>query len=197
MIDLDLTHQESLLVRALDEFGVTDPILRAGIAAINIGESGMHPQTETGWSHTSNARIRAVFGARVIGLSETELGAAKASDELFFNLVYGGAFGRANLGNTQPGDGYLYRGRGLNQLTGRGNYTRYGLLLKNVDLRGNPDLANDPETAARISVVYMRDRINPGIGWDAMKRAVGHAVASTEEVKDRAFADLMASGKFA
>ena len=193
----DLEAQKALLRAAFDEFGVTDPVERAGIAAINLGESGMRPRTEGGWSGTSNSRIKAVFGSRVANLSDDELDGIKASDEDFFNLVYGGAFGRANLGNTEPGDGFKYRGRGLNQLTGRGNYARYGKLLKNVDLIADPDLANDPATAARISVAYMKDRIKPGSSWEDMKRAVGNAVPSTEAVKDQAFAELQASGEFA
>jgi len=56
------------------------------------------------------------------------------------------------LGNVKPGDGYLYRGRGYVQLTGRANYVRAGKLL-GIDLAGNPDLALEPSTAARILIL--------------------------------------------
>lgn len=58
------------------------------------------------------------------------------------------------LGNTQPGDGVKFCGRGYVQLTGRANYTKAGRLL-NVDLVNNPDLAMRPHIAAAIMVLGM------------------------------------------
>lgn len=65
--------------------------------------------------------------------------------------------GREDLGNIHPGDGVRYKGRGFIQLTGRGNYRNYGTEL-GIDLESNPDLALDPETAARILAVYLQPR---------------------------------------
>jgi putative chitinase len=55
--------------------------------------------------------------------------------------------GRADLGNTQPGDGVRYKGRGLIQVTGRANYAAVGKAL-GVDFIDNPTLLQDPENAA-------------------------------------------------
>lgn len=62
------------------------------------------------------------------------------------------------LGNTKPGDGARYCGRGYVQLTGRGNYRKAGAEL-NVPLEDNPDLAMDPKVAARVMVLGMSE------GW--------------------------------
>lgn len=55
----------------------------------------------------------------------------------------------AALGNTQPGDGVKYCGRGYPQMTGRKNYARASAEL-GVDLIGHPELAMAPTIAARV-----------------------------------------------
>jgi hypothetical protein len=60
-----------------------------------------------------------------------------------------------NLGNNRSGDGFLYRGRGYVQVTGRRNYTEFSRLL-GIDLISNPDLALTPQTAWSILSIGMR-----------------------------------------
>lgn len=71
-------------------------------------------------------------------------------------IASGSAYeGRADLGNTQPGDGIKYKGRGLIMLTGRVNYSYWSKRLKK-DLVGNPELAKVAGNALTISVVGMQ-----------------------------------------
>jgi putative chitinase len=58
--------------------------------------------------------------------------------------------GRKDLGNTQPGDGIKYKGRGLIQITGRANYTKAASAL-GIDCVNNPSLLEQPENAVRVS----------------------------------------------
>lgn len=71
--------------------------------------------------------------------------------------------GRTDLGNTQPGDGRRFKGRGFVQITGRRNYTSWSKKL-GIDLIGHPEKAAIPETAAIILVRGMRDGSFTGVG---------------------------------
>ncbi len=61
------------------------------------------------------------------------------------------------LGNTKPGDGACYKGRGFVQLTGRGHYQRQGQAF-GVDLVNFPDLANAPEVASLLLVAFLAEQ---------------------------------------
>jgi uncharacterized protein (TIGR02594 family) len=192
---------KTLLIEAMDAHHIIDDELRAGIAAIAGGESGMALRSEIGWSNTVRrpdglTRARRLFSA-LSGMSDDEIRALAADDEQFFNTVYAGKIGN---GDFESGDGFRYRGRGIFQLTGRDNYKRYGGMLQPpVDLLGDPELANDPKIAVEIAVVYMLDRYGRRGGqggFKAMKAAVGNSIGPPDANKDQLFAEYRASGEF-
>ncbi len=67
-------------------------------------------------------------------------GALSASrQKAIANILYGGTWGQANLGNIEAGDGWKFRGRGMDHCTGRRNYRSTGSDI-GLDLISNPDL---------------------------------------------------------
>lgn len=73
--------------------------------------------------------------------------------EALANFVYGG-----RLGNTEPNDGWNFRGQGLPQITGRANFERVGVLI-GQDLTVNPSLLQQPHYALQAFVAWWEDRI--------------------------------------
>ena len=140
---------------------------QANIMANVEKESGFNPRSE---EVPKPEKIFSMFGPIGVPGGQPEDGKNKvrfktlqdakdivaAGPEAYFNKVYDG---RKNLGNTVPGDGYKYRGRGFIQITGRDMYARIGKLI-GVDLIGNPDLANTPEIAAKIIPAFFKLKLN-------------------------------------
>lgn len=191
-----MTSPTEYLKAAMDDQGLMDNDERAGLAAICMGESRMFGHTETGYAHTSNDRIHRVFGSRVENLSDEQLDELKADDHLWFDFIYSprNSVGKM-LGNTQDDDGYLYRGRGFIQLTGRSNYARYGEMAGYPEIVQEPDKANDPEIAAALAVVYIIDRYK-GSGFEAMMKCVGNNTPDVASTKRSYYRQFKSSGEF-
>lgn len=96
------------------------------------------------------------------------------------------------LGNTKPGDGAKFRGRGFIQITGRFNYERYGDMIGKRDtLLRDPDKANDPATAGLLLGAYLKDnereirlQLTQGRMRDARAVVNGRAALHWETLRD-------------
>ena len=85
---------------------------------------------------------------------------AHESGELRYvkEIASGAAYeGRKDLGNTQPGDGMRYKGRGLIQITGRNNYAECSKAM-GVDLITNPELLETNDLACRSAAWFWASR---------------------------------------
>jgi len=129
-----------------------------GFAVHTLHESGGIPKSELSYKNTSIAQIRVAMASRDDKFSNDELEKLKQNDEEFYEAMYGGD---KNLGNTEKGDGYKYRGRGLLGHTGRAEYRRLTKLLKSeygmdVDLEADPDRVNDRDIAIKLAALYAK-----------------------------------------
>jgi predicted chitinase len=131
-----------LLIKKMKSKGIKDPVAQLGILATIGKESGFIPQNEIGYCGTPDSSIISIFGSR-----GKKCKSLKCDDEEFFDCVYGKDSG-ADLGNTKPGDGYKYRGRGFNQITGRYNYKQRGY-------ESNPEELNNVDGAADAAIKFL------------------------------------------
>ena len=166
---------------------------------------GINPDwmVETDAMKYSVANCKSVFGQRARNLEAANLLAAYCADRpqtRLLNYLYAAenGFGNGN-GNEASGDGYLFRGRGLKQLTGRGNYKQASEIFQEIfpeeyiDLEADPDKVAEPKYAVITALAYwekhsiwrtadtlttstddnikiIRRKVNPGLaGWRAAK----------------------------
>jgi len=126
------------------------PLLAAGVpAAIAQAETARAAEAMREFAITTQAR-GAAFLAQVLH----ESGRLRYFEEIASGQAYEG---RRDLGNTQPGDGVRFKGRGPIQLTGRANY-RWAANALDLPLERQPKLAARHDVGWRIAGLYWRSR---------------------------------------
>jgi predicted chitinase len=146
--------QARLMVRLLKEWDYYPDAKDQRILAYILG-TALHETSELrvfseNLSYKTAERIVQVF-ARQFNQADRAAALADASQyvnapEKLANRVYG----RADLGNDLPGDGWRYRGRGILPLTGKEDYRNHQALLDNIKLVDDPDLMLNNDVATRV-----------------------------------------------
>lgn len=109
----------------LPDFDINTPARVAGFIAQCAHESGDFKRLEENLNYSEKA-LNSVF-SRYFGAGKRDAAEYARNPEKIANYVYMDEYrsSRGALGNTEPGDGWRFRGRGLKQLTGRNNYNAF------------------------------------------------------------------------
>jgi len=147
-------HAEAL-VQACERFGISTPVQQAVfLGQLHVESMGFRRSVES--LDYAADKLQGVFGKRITRHEAQMYGRIdakvrmrtrwehpdqRANQEAIANCVYGGEWGRRNLGNTLAGDGWRFRGRGDIQLTGRTNYRQFSLFtFQDLRLLDTPDM---------------------------------------------------------
>jgi len=130
----------AVVISALAAAGLSSKA-QANVLAQVKSESNFVAKSEN-LNYTSAKSIQNTFGKNRIPSEEFAQQFVK-NPEALANHVYA-----KTDGNSEPGDGWKYRGRGFLQITGKNAYKSLGDYLK-IDLVSNPDLLNSPDIAAK------------------------------------------------
>ncbi|MQA39966.1 glycoside hydrolase family 19 protein [Rugamonas aquatica] len=152
--------------QAMDEWEINTDARVAAFLAQVIHESASFNQLAENLNYTA-IRLCKVWPKRFETIEAAQPFAN--NPERLANLVYASRMGN---GDERSGDGYRYRGRGLIQLTGRENYTRCGLAIRQ-DLLATPDLLLQPAAASRSAAWFWKSH---GLNELADPRPDGDAV---------------------
>lgn len=173
-------------------WGIVDGRDKARFIAQLQVESGGFTRIEENMNYSAKRLLEVFPGRNGLTAADAKRVAA-AGPRAVANFVYGGRWGRDNLGNTEPDDGWKFRGRSLIQTTGRENYRNTSMgCWGDLRLLDNPDLLLLPENAADAAgwfwysrklngvedVREVTRRINAGL------RELGKRIAQTEKAYD-------------
>jgi putative chitinase len=165
---------------ACERFDITTRERIAAFLAQGMHESANFTRLEEGLFYTTPERIRAMFPSTVKSLEEAR--ALVRNPKALANRVYANRNGN---GPEATGDGWLYRGRGIFQTTGKANY-RQAAQITGQPLLARPDLLLIPEHAAMSAAGYWNEnncnRLADANEFDRITKAVnGPAMAGRED----------------
>jgi predicted chitinase len=155
------------LISDLDAFGaagITDALGLSHFVGQCAAETGGFKRIDENLYYTSASRLRTVFPKR-FPTEESTRGYLR-NPEALANHVYAG-----RNGNDRDGDGWLYRGSGLIQLTGRGNFRAVGDLV-GIDLEASPEFVREAGQALQVALGYWRIRNISTVAIDASENAI-------------------------
>lgn len=151
----------SALTHAMERYQITTPLRQAHfLAQIGHESNGLKSVTES-LNYSVDGLLKTFSRSRISEADAKKYGrtATQSANQLMIaNTVYGGEWGLKNLGNSQSGDGFKFRGRGLIQITGRSNYEALENALK-FDLVSRPErLAEDNLISAMAAAYFWHSR---------------------------------------
>lgn len=152
-----LNRSSALLLETAVRSGITSPAELANILGnAHVETAGYSTMHEDMRYRSVRSVLSAVSSADDrFSLQQIEAAVEGRDPREIAKILYEG---RRDLGNTEPGDGWRFHGRGYFQYTGRENYTIYGEKF-GVDLVRNPDIAAEPKMAAMLAIAYWKDKV--------------------------------------
>jgi putative chitinase len=117
-------HWYAALVDILPKYGITTQRRLAHFVSQCAHESNNFKSLEENLNYREETLLK-VF-PRYFGAGKRNAAEYAKNPEKIANYVYMDEFRSSKMGNVNEGDGWRFRGRGLKQLTGRDNYTRFG-----------------------------------------------------------------------
>lgn len=165
----DITNTQkdgiSAIIDEWDRRKLSDLRWLAYILATVHRETGGKYQPITESLNYSVEGLKSNFGRHRISVEDAErfgrYEGHRAEQEKIGEVLYGGEWGAKNLGNTERGDGFKFRGRGLVQTTGRRLYRLFGQRL-GIDLVANPDRVLEMGLSVTILFDGMIEGLNTG-----------------------------------